>query len=149
MNALTIPKLPNGLTPPLSKSLDSHELDKHRAMVGFELEVLSKKVDRFGWDRDRGSASHDRIVMDWMNALHDFPLDEIQAACSAAVIENPNKMPNEGHVRAQIMKRRAAVVARLPKPVEVNTARPAKPAEEKARSAEYIAKAFRRFGGEA
>ena len=118
MNALTIQKLPNGLTPLLSKSLDSQSLDRHRAMVGFELEVLSKKVDRFGWDRDRETPAHNRLMLDWMDALQDYPLDEVQAACRAAVQANPNRMPNEGHVKAQIIAARAKVVAALPKPVE-------------------------------
>ena len=75
-------------------------------MVALEIEILAKKFDRFGWERDRGSASHDRMLIDWMDALQDFPLDEVQAACKAAVLANPNKMPNEGHVRAEIMKAR-------------------------------------------
>mgnify|MGYP000671967441 CR=1 FL=1 len=96
-----------GLILPLSKSLGSQDLAKHRAMVAVELEVLAKKFDRFGWERDRGTAAHDRMLIDWMNALHDFPLAEVQAACRAAVLANPNKMPNEGHVRSEIMKARA------------------------------------------
>jgi hypothetical protein len=72
-------------------------------MVALELEVMAKKLDRFGWDRDRGSAAHDRLVMDWMDALQDYPLPEVRAACKAAVLANPNRMPNEGHVVAQIM----------------------------------------------
>ncbi len=100
-----------GLTLPLSKSLGSQDLAKHRAMVAIELEVLAKKMDRFGWERDRGSAIHDRLVTDWMDALQDFTLSEVRAACAAAVIANPNKMPNEGHVREQIMIERKRLVA--------------------------------------
>lgn len=111
----TIHKMPNGLTPLLSKSLDSQALAKHRATVGFELEVLSKKVDRFGWDRDRNTPAHDRLMIDWMDALQDYPLSEVQAACRAAVLSSPNKMPNEGHVKAQIIAARAKVVASQPK----------------------------------
>ncbi len=84
-------------------------------MVAVEIEVLAKKFDRFGWERDRGSASHDRMLIDWMDALHDFPLDEVRTACRAAVLNNPNKMPNEGHVRNEIMKARAAKVSMLPR----------------------------------
>lgn len=104
-----------GLTLPLSKSLASPELDRHRAMVAVELEVLAKKFDRFGWDRDRGSMAHDRALTDWMTALQDYPLDEVQAACRAAVLANPNKMPNEGHVVGQINEARRRKVAALPK----------------------------------
>jgi hypothetical protein len=85
-------------------------------MIALELEVLAKKHDRFGWDRDRGTAAHDRIVLDWMDALQDFPFEEVRAACRNAVIDNPNRIPNEGHVRAQIMTERARMVARYRRP---------------------------------
>ena len=88
---------------------------KHKAMVGIELEVLAKKFDRFGWERDRGTPAHDRQMTDWMLVLQDYPLDEIQAACRQAVIDNPNKMPNEGHILAQIIKARAKMV--VPDPI--------------------------------
>ena len=116
--AITIRGLPRdartGLTLPLSKSLGSQDLAKHRALVALELEVLAKKVDRFGWERDRGSAAHDRVMMDWMNALQDYPLDEVQAACAAAILAKPDKMPNEGHVVAQIKAARREFVALNP-----------------------------------
>lgn len=80
----------------------------HEAMVAVELEKLAKKFDRFGWDRDRGSVAQDGLIEDWVNALGDFPLDEIQEACRAAVLERPNHMPNEGHIYQQIMAARKA-----------------------------------------
>lgn len=93
-----------GLTLPLSKSLGSQDLARHRAMVAIELEVMAKKMDRFGWERDRGSVAHDRIVSDWMDALQDYPLEEVREACAAWVRCNSRKMPNEGdilgHIRA-------------------------------------------------
>lgn len=111
------PKADNGLTLPLTRSLGSQELAQHRAMVGFELEVLAKKLDRFGWERDRNNPAHDRMMLDWMDTLQDYPLDEIRAACRAAVLERPNAMPNEGHIVAQIKKARAAFLAiNRPKP---------------------------------
>lgn len=111
-----VPKLDNGLTPLLKKHLDSRALAKHRATLVVELEILAKKFDRFGWDRDSGTAAQDGIIRDWMDALQDYPLDEVRAACRAAVLENPNKMPNEGHVKAQILKARKVIVERNRKP---------------------------------
>ncbi|MCU0912301.1 MAG: hypothetical protein MUE98_13460 [Rhodobacteraceae bacterium] len=72
---------------------------------------MAKKLDRFGWERDRGSAAHDRLLIDWMDALQDYPLDEIQAACRAAIIANPNRTPNEGHIvhEITIARREAAL----------------------------------------
>lgn len=100
-----------GLILPLSKSLDSRALAQHQAMIAFELEVLAKKTDRFGWERDRNSPAHDRLVMDWIAALQDYPLDEVRQACKAAVLADPKNMPNEGHIVAKIMAARAQFVA--------------------------------------
>ncbi len=136
-----------GLILPLSKSLASRDLAQHRAVVAVELEVLAKKLDRFGWERDRNSPAHDRTLIDWMDALQDFPIDEIRAACRAAVIDNPNKMPNEGHVVAQIMAARAKVVAarkRAAPPME--EPRPQLTAEDLARRAARAASILGGFG---
>ena len=138
MNDLT--EMKPTVKPLLSKSLGSQDLAKHRAMLGVELEVLAKKFDRFGWERDRGSAAHDRLLKDWMNALQDYPLDEVQAACAQAVLSNPNRMPNEGHVKAAIIARRAKAVAAQPPSVDVAKQMKATP-EQRARSNEILAAA--------
>ena len=105
-----------GLTLPLRTLLDSQDLAKHRAMVALELEVMAKKMDRFGWDRDRGSAAHDRIIMDWMDALQDFPLGEIREACRAWVMDKPRSMPNEGDIRARVLLARKRRMRIAPEP---------------------------------
>ena len=137
------PKAANGLTLPLSKSLGSRDLQMHRASIAVELEVMSKKIDRFGWERDRGSMAHDRLLMDWMDALQDYPLAEIQAACREAIIANPNRAPNEGHIVGLMKAARAQHVAALPKPIEPQTER-RKPSPEEAnailRAAGFTAK---------
>jgi hypothetical protein len=89
-------------------------LAKHKATLALELEVLAKKFDRFGWDRDRGTSAQDRLVMDWMDALQDYPLDEVKAACRRAVIERPDKMPNEGHILALIQTKRRLTAKPMP-----------------------------------
>jgi hypothetical protein len=118
-------------------------------MVAVELEVMAKKMDRFGWDRDKGSYAHDRILTDWMDALQDYPLGEVKAACAAAVLASPNRMPHEGHIVAQIMAARAKVVAALPKQSQQDRERP--PVDRK-RANDILAQAGfapRRFGGDA
>jgi len=79
-------------------------------MVAVELEVLAKKFDRFGWDRDRGTMAQDRLLTDWMDALQDYPLNEVMAACRLAVIEDPKNMPNEGHILKHIREARREVM---------------------------------------
>lgn len=142
------PKAANGLTLPLSRSLASPELAKHRALVAVELEVLAKKLDRFGWERDRNSPAHDRLIIDWMDALQDYPLDEIRAACREAVMARPNAMPNEGHILSKIMEARAAFV-RLNPPTTAPEPRQERMSAE--RAAEIMAEAGFRpkaFGGQ-
>ena len=108
---------------------------------------MAKKLDRFGWERDRNSPAHDRTLIDWMDALQDFPIDEIRAACRAAVIDNPNKMPNEGHVVAQIMAARAkAVAARKRAAPPMEEPRPQLTAEDRARRAAHAASILGGFG---
>jgi hypothetical protein len=143
------PKAENGLTLPLSRSLGSRDLAQHRAMVAVELEVLAKKMDRFGWERDRNSPAHDRIITDWMDALQDYPLDEIRSACREAVKARPNSMPNEGHIVAEIMKARAEFVhvnRRSPQP---EPARERLSAEQAARIVAEAGFKPKTFGGSA
>ena len=132
-NLSTIPQA-KSVTQLLSKLLGSQELAKHKATLAMELEVLAKKFDRFGWDRDRGSYAQERLLTDWMEALQDYPLSEVQAACAASVLSNPNKMPNEGHVKAQIIAARQKAVSAQPKPFKVTPERGPVSADMKARA---------------
>lgn len=129
-----------GLILPLSRSLGSQDLAKHRAMVAVELEVMAKKMDRFGWERDRNSPAHDRLVTDWMDALCDFPLEEVRAACREWVSSEPRKMPNEGDILKRIMAARARAVAALPKQMEPELAPVSE--EQRKRAAEIVASVF-------
>jgi hypothetical protein len=138
-----------GLILPLSKSLGSQDLAAHKAMIAVELEVMAKKMDRFGWERDRGSAAHDRILMDWMEALKDYPLPEVQAACASWVREQPRKMPNEGDILAVIHRGRKERVAKF-KASRPPAPEPHREPVSKQAAAEIMAQngfAPKRFGG--
>jgi hypothetical protein len=114
-------------------------------MVALELEVMAKKLDRFGWERDRNTAAHDRIVTDWIEALQDYPLAEVKSACRAAILANPNRVPNEGHIVAQIVAARREHVARLPRRPEPEPDRQRVRPEEAARIAAAYGYAPRRM----
>ncbi|WP_273688436.1 hypothetical protein [Ketogulonicigenium vulgare] len=109
---------------------------EHRAMIGFELEVLAVKLDRFGWERMRGTPVMARLLGDWMDALQDFPIEEVRAACRACIADRPQHMPNEGAVLAQIMEARRKRVAALPRNPEPVVQRA--PVEDRRRSAAEI-----------
>jgi hypothetical protein len=110
-------------------------------MVALELDVLATKQDRFGWSRDRGTPTQDRLIVDWMDALQDYPIAEVRAACKACVMDKPSQMPNEGHVVAQIMKARALYLVKNPvrKEVEQFTAVSVPVDERKRQAAEIMA----------
>lgn len=82
--------------------------------MALELEALAKTYDRFGWDRDMGTPGQDKMIVNWMNALCDYPIDEVQDACARIIIDMPNKMPNQGHIIALIIKARGRILASQP-----------------------------------
>jgi len=75
-------------------------------MVALELEVLAKKMDRFGWDRDRNTPAQDRLILDWMDTLQDYPLDEVKKAITACLDARPSRIPNERDVLFHVLKAR-------------------------------------------
>ena len=123
----------------MRQHLGSLALAKHKATLIIELDALAAKYNRYGWDDPEKQPIWDRVKADWMEALQDYPLSEVQAACAASVLSNPNKMPNEGHVKAQIIAARQKAVRAQPKPVEVTPERGPVSAEMKARSDAMIA----------
>ncbi len=100
------PKAANGLTLPLRTFLGSQALMEHRALLGLELEVVSRKLDRYGWDKEQGSVVQNRLISDWMDALQDYPLTEVQEAIKACLDEKPGRTPNERDVRLKILTAR-------------------------------------------
>jgi hypothetical protein len=88
-------------------------LQKHRALVAFELEVMAQKLRVYGWEQGRNTAARERCVRDWIAALDCFSLPEIQAACLEHIASSPNQMPHEGHIVALIMKSRKRTAGRV------------------------------------
>jgi hypothetical protein len=140
MNELTHSTLSktNGITPLLTKSLTPSELCKHQGDLCLVMEVMIRKYDKFGWDRMQ-DGMRKLIRMDWLDALQDYPLDEVRRACRLHTLEMPNKVPNEGHIKGIIVRERGKVVAALPKPVVFEEPREEPSAEAKARVAAMTA----------
>jgi len=98
---------------PKTERLGSQDFAEHQAQVSYELEVVSNKIDRFGWDRMK-SGMKDRLTLDWMQALDQFDIAEIKAACSEILRKKPKDVTNEQQVKSEIIAARARVLARLP-----------------------------------
>ena len=107
----------NGIKPLLTKSLPQQELDKHRADVCVVMETMVRKHDKFGWDQ-MNAGMRQMIREDWLDALADYPVSEVRGACRLHTLEAPNKVPNEGHIKAVILRERAKAVASQPKPID-------------------------------
>lgn len=86
-------------------------------MVGLELEVISRKVDRFGWDAMNGHVRQ-RLIADWISALADFTLEEIGAATREILAGDPREAVNEQKVCRVILRHRARRLAAIPMPPE-------------------------------
>ena len=136
----------NGIAPLLTKSLPQHELDKHRADVCLVMEVMVRKHDKFGWDR-MNSGMRQMIREDWLAALSDYPVKEMREACRLHTLETPNTVPNEGHIKAIILRERARVIAAQPKPAPVEQPRQRGSKEEANRILAEAGFAPKRMGG--
>ena len=82
--------------------------------MAFELDVVSQKVQRFGWG-DMAKAMKDRLTEDWVSVLGEFPLAEVKRAIGDCLEVDP-KCPTEQAVKVAIQKRRAAAMQRASKP---------------------------------
>lgn len=84
---------------------------------------MARRYRPFGWERDRGTRAHDRLFINWITALQDYPIEESRAAIAVWVRDHPDKMPNEGHIYKLIQKTRRQLSAQhkarsAPKPAQ-------------------------------
>ena len=96
-----------------TKLLTSHELDRHRAALAIELEVQSIKVDRFGWNA-MNEALRKRLRQDWVDALQDYGIEEVRAACRTALAGNVRDAVNEEKIRGLVIADRGHRLAAIP-----------------------------------
>lgn len=101
---------------------------------------MSRKLDRFGWDQ-MDPTIRTRLRADWANALADFTVDEVQAACREALRGKASEAMNEERIAAIIQRNRAKIVAALPKPREPEHVRIQPDEEQRRRANEIVAAA--------
>lgn len=136
-----------GIPKPLTQSLSQRDLEQHRAKVGMVCEMLSRKYDRFGWERmDSGMKA--LILTDFMDALQNYPLSEIREAARRCEARDPDRMPKESHIRREIQTARQRKADRVcpPSRPEPGPARIGIPSQEDAakimEAAGFTAKRF-------
>ena len=111
------------------------------------MEVMVRKHDKFGWDQ-MNAGMRQMIREDWLACLSDYPVAEVRTACRLHTQEAPSKVPNEGHIKAIILRERAKVVAAAPKPSPVEPKRERGPKENANRILEEAGFRPKRFGGD-
>lgn len=112
---------------PVSERLGRQADFENAALIAYELEVVSRKVDRFGWTAGgkaltpyQKKAEDDikqRLTDDWTAVLRPYRIDEVRRGISDCLERKPGKCPTEHEVKARIeARRRGAVDAAIPAP---------------------------------
>jgi hypothetical protein len=110
-------------------------------LLAVELEVVSVKVDRFGWGQ-MNDTLRKRLRQDWVDALQDFALSEVQDACRVALGGNQKDAVNEEKIKAMVVADRARRLLAIPKPPEPERKIERPDAEARARIAAELLGSF-------
>lgn len=111
--------------------------------MNFELEVVSTKVDRFGW-HNLSPRVKDRLTQDWHDVLSDYPVREVRRAILDCLGENSKKCPNELDVKHKIEQRRQKALSLAPKEYKQPKKQNEDTPEQKKEIDELVKKAFNR-----
>lgn len=132
------------LMKPVKEQFSPQEEAQNAALVSFELNIVSLKVSRFGWEQmDKGFKQ--RLSDDWTDVLRHFPIAEVRRGIGDCLTANERTCPTEQAVRAAIMARRAKAIARTPKPIPQQEPPSEVSAKDKERRAAVSAEMMARF----
>ena len=135
------------LMKPVSERCDQQQEAQNAALVAFELNIVSLKVGRFGWEQ-MDPAFKDRLSDDWVDVLRPFPIAEVKRGIGDCLDARPRDCPTEQAVKAAIMKRRGLAVNKTPKPIPQQEAPSAVNDDDKAHRAAVSAEMMARFKSE-
>lgn len=112
---------------------------EHRGRIGIEVRIILNGY----WQPDESPELQKAVLAHWLDALEDWPLDQVRRELIAWQMENPNRRPNPGHIVKMLKKRRGEVYAQklaaLPKPADPA---PVVTEEARQRNLEVIAQLF-------
>ena len=98
------------LMKPVSERSGLEAAQKNRTLLAFELEVVSVKLDRFGWS-GLSQAMKDRLTADWVDVLGAYDVREVKRAIADCLSSKP-KMPTEYEVKSKVEAYRGDAVRR-------------------------------------
>lgn len=112
---------------------------EHRGRIGVEVRIILNGY----WQPDEGTEMQKAVLAHWLDALEDWPLDQVRGALISWQMDNPNRRPNPGHIVQMLKKRRgeqyAQKLAALPKPAD---AQPVVTEEARQRNLEVVSQLF-------
>ena len=99
-------------TPELTKSLTPSQYDKHSAEIVASVKACLGNY----WQAPEDRQADALRMADWIAALEDWPIAEIQDALREWVMENPSRRPNFGHISAKLKEKRGKAWAERKQP---------------------------------
>lgn len=103
-------------TPQATRQMDKHEVQRHRAKIAFEVEVVMEGY----WKNDLAPELKAAVMADWSDELEDWTIDQVRWGLRQWRRENPRYKPNPGNVLAILKEQRGktemAKLAALPRP---------------------------------
>lgn len=131
-SALVLRSVPTP-TPELAKSLTPSQYEAHSAEIVVSVRACLGNY----WQGKEDEASDALRMADWIAALEDWPISEIQDALRQWVMENPSRRPNFGHIAAKLKEARGKAWAERKQPEP----EPVREPISKERAAEIMAQA--------
>lgn len=112
---------------------------EHRGRIGVEVRIILNGY----WQPDESPEMQKAVLAHWLDALEDWPLDQVRGALISWQMDNPNRRPNPGHIVQMLKKRRgeqyAQKLAALPKPA---APQPVVTEEARQRNLEVVSQLF-------
>lgn len=94
----------------MKERLGLQAAQENEALIAFELEVVSVKLDRFGWS-GLSDAMKDRLTADWVDVLGKYDVKEVKRAIATCLSSKP-KTPTEYEVEAALLEYRKKALHR-------------------------------------
>ena len=105
MTTALVPVWPDNLptpTPELTRSMTPSDYERHSAQIVASVKACLRNY----WQAPSDAALAALEMTDWLSALEDWPVADVQDALRRWVLDHPNKRPNFGHISAALKAQR-------------------------------------------
>lgn len=89
-------------TPQVTRQMDVHEVQRHRAKIAFEVEVVLQGY----WQAELSSEMKAAVMADWSDELEDWTVEQVRWGLRQWRKDNPRRKPNPGDVVAILKEQR-------------------------------------------